>query len=256
MSCIFCDAFIEDGQPTVVLRQKGCDAINALAHTLGLTFTVIPGQTVHTVCRRDFCRQKELRRSKNPDQNLSEEYRRLRSGGGFDFEKHCLFCGQVGKTSGNKRGFDVFPVRTFDFQNKIRQQSLNRDDEWGNQVLARLGYAHDLPAADALYHQTCSVNFRTGRQKPISKQTESEIPIKSPKGRPENQRQSEAFLTVTQRLEENDDEQTSINDLVKQMDDLYPDHAYSAVYMKKKLMEEFNDQIVITEINGIPNIVT
>ncbi|KAH3895353.1 hypothetical protein DPMN_019515 [Dreissena polymorpha] len=38
MSCIFCDAFIEDGQPTVVLRQKGCDAINAI------TFTVIPGQ--------------------------------------------------------------------------------------------------------------------------------------------------------------------------------------------------------------------
>ncbi|KAH3870448.1 hypothetical protein DPMN_033636 [Dreissena polymorpha] len=110
MSGIFCDAFIEDGQPAVVLRQKGGDAINALAHTLGLTFTVIPEQTVHTVCRRDFCRQKELRRSKNPDPNLSEEYRRLRSGGGFDFEKHCLFCGQVGKTSGNKRGFDVFPV--------------------------------------------------------------------------------------------------------------------------------------------------
>ncbi|KAH3870449.1 hypothetical protein DPMN_033637 [Dreissena polymorpha] len=40
------------------------------------------------------------------------------------------------------------------------------------------------------------------------------------------------------------------------MDDLYPDHAYSAVYMKKKLMEQFNDQIVITEINGIPNSVT
>ncbi|KAH3705438.1 hypothetical protein DPMN_080509 [Dreissena polymorpha] len=70
MSCIFCDAFLEDGQPTFVLRQKGCDAINALAHTLGLAFTVIPGQTVHTVCRRDFCRQKELRRSKIPDQNL------------------------------------------------------------------------------------------------------------------------------------------------------------------------------------------
>ncbi|KAH3856963.1 hypothetical protein DPMN_099560 [Dreissena polymorpha] len=77
MSCIFCDAFIEDGQPTVVQLQKGCDAINALAQTLGLTFTVIPGQTVHTVCRRDFCRQKELRRFKNPDQNLSEEYGRF-----------------------------------------------------------------------------------------------------------------------------------------------------------------------------------
>ncbi len=149
----------------------------------------------------------------------------MRSQGGFNFEEHCLFCEQSAKLKGNKRGLDVFPVRTFDFQNKIRDICRIRNDVWGNQVLARLEYAQDLPAADAMYHQTCNVNFRTGKQIPICKQAETEQPVKSPRGRPGNQKQSAAFLNITQYLEENDDEQMTVGDLVSRMDELSPGHA-------------------------------
>jgi hypothetical protein len=36
-----------------------------------------------------------------------------------------------------------------------------RDDEWALDVRGRLEFVQDLHAADALYHQQCSVNFRT-----------------------------------------------------------------------------------------------
>ncbi|KAH3738417.1 hypothetical protein DPMN_045050 [Dreissena polymorpha] len=49
----------------------------------------------------------------------------------------------------------------------------SRKDEWGYQVLARLEFAQDLHAADAMYHQTCNVNFRTARQLPSDKKTRS-----------------------------------------------------------------------------------
>ena len=34
------------------------------------------------------------------------------------------------------------------------------------QVKARLEYAPDLPASDAMYNQSCNVNFRSGKEDP------------------------------------------------------------------------------------------
>ena len=54
-----------------------------------------------------------------------------------------------------------------DFQDFIAQICKERNDEWSEIVLGRLEYAQDLHAADAVYHQACSVNFRTGKQVPL-----------------------------------------------------------------------------------------
>jgi hypothetical protein len=164
MNCVFCNKELNNGQPTVKIRDKGCDTINEISSSLNNNLRVVAGQIVHTDCRRDFCRHKELRRTDHSNAYFSEEYRHLRSKGGFDFQKHCFFCGKSAKLQGNKRGFEVYPVRTFDFQNKVREISGKRNDVWANQVLARLEYSQDLPAAEAMYHQTCNVNFRTGKQ--------------------------------------------------------------------------------------------
>ena len=56
---------------------------------------------------------------------------------------------------------------TQDFQDSIAQIWKERNDEWSEIVLGRLEYAQDLHAADAVYHQTCSVVFRTGKQVPL-----------------------------------------------------------------------------------------
>ena len=254
--CIFCTKELGDGQPTTQLGEKGCVTINTLASSLGLSVIVTTGQRVHKDCRRDFCRPREARQLGNRGAGFSEEYRRLRSNGGFDFGQHCLFCGKAAKLKGCKRGHDVYPVRTFDFQATIREVCEGRKDEWGYQVLARLEFAQDLHAADAIYHQTCNVNFRTARQLPSSKQTVPEATVKSPRGRPENLEQNAAFLSVMQFFEENDNEQTSVHDLVLKMEELIPGCAYSAVYMKKRLKEHYKDRVVITELNGVSNIVT
>lgn len=41
-----------------------------------------------------------------------------------------------------------------------------RGDAWAKTIRARLLSVNDLPPADAVYHQTCNVNFRTKKQIP------------------------------------------------------------------------------------------
>lgn len=76
------------------------------------------------------------------------------------------------------------------------------------------------------------------------------------RGRPADSHLEEGFRSVADFLEENDDEQITINDLVDKMRVTCGDAAYSVIYMKQKLMEHFGDNIIITEINGKSNVVT
>ena len=46
-----------------------------------------------------------------------------------------------------------------DFQKSIELVSMKREDSWTADVQTRLELIHDLPAADAVYHQQCNVNF-------------------------------------------------------------------------------------------------
>ena len=54
---------------------------------------------------------------------------------------------------------------------------------------------------------------------------------------------------------DNDEEQLTITDLIGKMQDCLKS-AYSQVYMKNKLKEEFGDDILITQMNGKPDVVT
>jgi len=82
----------------------------------------------------------------------------------FSTKERCFFCSQPAKSDGRRRKNDVIPVKTQDFQDSIAQICKERNYEWSKIVLGRLEYAQDLHAADAVYHQACSVNFRTGEQ--------------------------------------------------------------------------------------------
>ena len=84
----------------------------------------------------------------------------------FQFRDHCLLCGQPAKYSGNKRGNAVFPVRTSDFQATFMQVCTERNDTLAHTIRGRIEFAQDLHAADAIYHQVCSIHFRTGKQVP------------------------------------------------------------------------------------------
>jgi len=60
----------------------------------------------------------------------------------------------------------VFKVTTIDIKDTIMATCYERRDAWSEVVQARIMNAHDLPAADAMYHQTCSVNFCTEKHIP------------------------------------------------------------------------------------------
>ncbi|CAG2217992.1 unnamed protein product [Mytilus edulis] len=91
----------------------------------------------------------------------------LRSKSQFNFQDHCFLCGREA-TKNKKKGSEVFPVRTDDFQTRIIQVCNERDDEWASEIQGRLQSISDLHAADALYHQACSVNFRTNKKIPLA----------------------------------------------------------------------------------------
>jgi hypothetical protein len=78
-------------------------------------------------------------------------------------------------------------------------------------------------------------------------------------GRPQVDERAVAFLEVARYLEENDDEQITIDhlvDLMEQKLENTANEAYSCIHMKKRLKEHFGERIIMTEINGKPNVVT
>ena len=87
--------------------------------------------------------------------------------------------------------------------------------------------------------------------------------VKAPKqnkwGRPSQAERDAAFDKVAEWLESNDDEQTTIHNLISKMQDFLADtnyDAYGFTYMKEKLVNHFGNRIIMTEISGMRNVVT
>ena len=260
--CVLCHQPLTSGHSIVTLTPKGCDGIQRASEARGLDIQAVPGQQIHAECRKKFCNKRYIdaynrkRASESPDTNKT-----LRSSEmPFDIRKNCIFCGTADIYEGKKRDFKLIPVRTFDFQNAITDACAERNDQWAQRVKARLECVHDLHAADAVYHQTCSINFRTGKQIPQKYVPSDGNTTKRMKfGRPQDKDQHSAFLKVLEFLKENDEEQITIGDLIHKMTEYLSDtdhEAYGFTYMKQQIKKRFGDKVVITEINGKPNVVT
>ena len=162
-TCPICKNEISSSCNTATLRQKGANSINAACQRRNDCLLVKSGQFVHTECRRDYCDesriQAHLSSKSKVEPQIQVETRTTRSEGTFNFVSDCLFCGEEVKT--HNKAAKNFPVRTGShFQDTIRKRCLQRNDAVGRIVLGRLEFAGDLPAKEAVYHQTCSVNFR------------------------------------------------------------------------------------------------
>ena len=123
-------------------------------------------------------------------------------------------------------------------------------------VLGRLEYLRDFHAADAVYHQTCSINFRTGKNIPkqCSADLDNDAKRCKTQGRPVDTVKSSTFLEVVQYLLENLEEQITVADLTEKMEGT-EEHSYSVVYMKRRLQEHFGHRIAITSTKKRPNVV-
>ncbi|CAG2214599.1 unnamed protein product [Mytilus edulis] len=248
--CFICKLSINDGRATVTLREKGARNINEFSKLRNDTKVAKSGDVVHQDCRRDYTNAKSVKQ-KELDYKTTEN-RVLRSQEQFNYRDNCLFCGQFADVKDKRKGTDVFPVRTKDFQSNIEKICRERNDEWATHVLTRIVFVHDLHAADAVYHQRCSVNFRTGKSIPSGTPKQS----KNKTGRPQHQQAQAAFQKTVEYLLQNEDEQLTVIELVEKMKDYCGDAAYSTVHMKSKIQKYFGDDVIITEINGKPNVIT
>ena len=214
--------------PLGTLFEKGCSALNRRSNKYNDFLRTVPGDKIHSDCRNRYTRSLDRARTVRPsltaeqEASTSSRVLRLTFDSPFNFKTNCLFCGQFAEVGTTIKTGTVVAVRTLKFKETLLECCNLRNDDWANAVRARLLNAHDMHAADAVYHQTCSVNFRTNRNIPQSfKVDESQSTVKRKKcGRPENEAQMQAFLSTAKYLQENDDEQITITNLVDHMQHL------------------------------------
>jgi hypothetical protein len=262
--CLICHHSLVPGPTIIALTQKGCDGIRRASEARDTEMDIIPGQQVHAACRRLYCNPNNIdlnnrkRTCESPAVSTNHTLRSSESP--FSYGENCLFCGSADKYGGKKKDFKLVPVRTLEFQKKIVDVCCKRNDVWSQSVRAKIECVHDLHAADAVYHQACSVNFRTGRQIPQQHKGSDEIiPKRIKLGRPQDTTQAHAFMKVITFLKENDEEQTTIGDLIAKMTEYLGDSdtkPFGFTHMKEQIKKQFGNNIMITEISGMANIVT
>ena len=259
--CILCNNDVEASGETVALRQKGADSINKASKLRGDEIEAKPGLVVHKSCRLEYTNTKSIDLFKRKEgESAAAPKRLLLSETTFDFQTDCVFCGKSAKSKRPHDKSQLSSVRTLEIKNTILNICAQRNDSWSHAVMARLEYSQDLPASDAVYHKQCSINFRTFKQIPIIyRDFKEDNSNPSKRGRPSALDREWAFLKVTHYLEENDEEQITINDLIDKMNEYLDDtefEPYSFPYMKKRLTDHFRDRIIITELDGKSNAVT
>ena len=126
-----------------------------------------------------------------------------------------FFCGKYAEIRG-KRSQKVWQVKNLQFKENIIRICSGRVDTWSAEVRGRVEYITDLTAVGALYHQECSINFRTKRKVPLCFSMQDSK--RSRAGRPLDEEKVTGFLKVAQYLKENDGEQLTINDLIMKME--------------------------------------
>ena len=180
-NCVICKRSLNGEGDVVTLKEKGSEGINRASTERFDSFTTVPGQQVHQNCRQEYCRPSSVKHAKKSVSEETTSSRRSfprKAEQCFSFKTDCFFCGtkvEFGLNSKRKRLSEAFSVTTIETKDTILKICSERNDEWSEAVSARFMNVHDLPAADAVYHQTCNVNFRTNRQLPQLYETD-ELP--------------------------------------------------------------------------------
>ena len=244
-TCIFCRQHFDESTIVSVLEDKGVLTINDASKERGDTLQVVSGQRVHSQCRATYIHKRNIasftqHRKKTWLQKVEEYKSSLRSSCSvFDFKKSCLFCGSAADESvARKKGYEFFHVRTTEFDECVKSLCETRNGDWAVQVYGRLCSVADLHAADAVYHQQCSVNFRTHKELPAIFSCSGEPVCRKRRcERPEDEIVQARFLKTMEFLKENEDKQTTISDVRKKLNEYLAGERepYGNVFLKSKI---------------------
>ena len=212
------------------------------------------GQKVHSQCRAIYTHPRKIEdHLKKEHEPSTSQGKRLRSKESFDFQSMCLFC--VNKIE--FKGSNTSSVSTLDTGDTLLEACRKRNDEWGHLVRGRIESVNDLPAADAIYHRTCYMNFTTKKSVPISQAGPAKKKAKL--GRKKDLTTDKVFEELTILLENNYDTQITLYDLISKMEERLQNSssaAYSRMYMTKRLKEHFGENIVFTNLPGKKTVIT
>ena len=163
----------------------------------------------------------------------------------FNFKRDCLFCGCECKGRDSKnpnRWVRVRQCRTVErvssltFKQQMEKLCDERQDQWANEVAARLSGAIDLHAADAQYHVPCYNSFRV-------------VAVTHP---PTKEPEEEALRLVISTMAENVTETWTTSEVYS----MY--NAASGTLSKKQFVssvtEHFGDELLMFHIEGCESV--
>ena len=265
-TCVLCRKHVKDDENRVTLREKGSKSINATSKQCGDSINTVVGQIVHVDCRRDYVNRKRIESSKRESNDVehgASKKRMLRSGEQFSFDAHCVFCGNgaMWKRTTKESAGSLVPVRTIHaFRDSVLKACTVRNDHLAQTVSARLEFAEHCVAVEAVYHQACSTNFRTERNLPLAFCGNLVVANQRSSGRPANAEQAIAFHKTIETVKQEQDQMT-LGELSRIMHGHLQvqgsnSMAYGPQYMKAKLIEEFDDDMIIADANGKSDVVT
>ena len=251
----------------VAITQRGVDGINAASRARGDDISLTVGTKVHIDCRKKYVNKKDIELTKQKREaaaasGIIRKNTRI-CAGSYDSKSDCLFCGKkVDNETRRKMERNTSSVKTHGFVQSILKCCESRSDEWSFTVKGRIEfYGADLHAADCVYHHSCSVNFRTGRDIPIQFQCCEPTSKRRKVGRPADEVLEEAFSKVCAFLEENDEEQFTVSDLSDKMGEFLREMASDAdpfctKNMKIRLIAHYGEKICISLKDGCKDLVT
>ena len=126
---------------------------------------------MHKSCRDSYINKKNIKSYNKKRESACHDgspvKRRLRTDHEFDYRLNCLFCRNP-VTERDKRDSKAYQVmcKNREFDISILKVCEQRNDPWAVSVKGRIAYVNDLHSEDAVYHQACSTNFRTGKDIP------------------------------------------------------------------------------------------
>ena len=217
--CGICQEEIPNNEKLyVTLTEKGALGACNASKERGEDFIVNTGDNVHRSCQGAYINKKNIisynKKKLSTDAEGNVGKRSLRADQDFDFKKDCLFC-KNRITEGEKRANKAYQVmcKNREFDSSILKVCEQRNDLWAMDVKGCIAFVNDLHSEDAVYHQARSANFRTGKGIPQLYDDGPKSKPSAKRGRPSDKDRESAFLFVENYLKENDDEQTTVNDL-------------------------------------------
>jgi len=149
-------------------------------------------------------------------------------------------------------------VKTDTFVKTILQCCDSHSDEWAFTVKGRIEYYDcDLQVANCIYHHSCSGNFWSGLCTPLQFQNVPERKCRK-SGQPKKKDHEQAFINICCYLENNFEKQLTISLLRDKMKEFLTNtdsESFGNKYLKKKLKEQYGDNVHFAEGEGLHDIV-